>query len=363
MHDEEHEHTHPGPRAGWRRALAKLAAFVGLGSQHDHHHGHPLPAELADDRRGVRAVVVSLIGLGVTAVAQLAVALATGSVALLSDTLHNFADAGTSLPLWVAFVIGRRRPNRRFTYGYSRAEDLAGVVVLAVIGASAVLAGWQAIDRLFDPQVPRHLWAVAAAGAVGAIGNEAVARYRIRIGEQIGSAALVADGLHARTDALTSLGVVVSAAGVAVGFPLADPIVGIAIAVVIVRILIEAARDVFVRLLDGIDPGLVDRVEEVSSSVDGVLGTGQVQLRWLGHRLHAQVEVSVAGDRTVADGHAVAESVRHALLHDVPHLSSAIVHVDPAHDQGHDPHGATAHHRDPLAVPRDGDAGDERPSP
>ncbi|MBW3578549.1 MAG: cation diffusion facilitator family transporter [Actinobacteria bacterium] len=350
MHHDEVEHRHHEPRTGWRCALATVRAFLGLGGQHEHHHGHPLPGDLEDDRRGVKAVVVSLVALGVTAAFQLVVALVTGSVALLSDTLHNLADAGTSLPLWVAFVVGRRRPNRRFTYGYARAEDLAGLVVLAVIAASAGLAAWQAVERLLDPHAPRHLWAVAAAGVLGALGNEAVARYRIRVGHDIGSAALVADGLHARTDALTSLGVVVGAAGVAVGFALADPLVGLVIAAVIVRILIETARDLLLRLLDGIEPGLVDRVEEVARSVDGVLDIGQVRLRWLGHRLHGEVEVAVAGDLTVADGHEVAEAVRHELLHEVPHLSSAIVHADPVSASGIDPHLDLAHHQDPLAA-------------
>lgn len=349
-HDLENDHEHGHMQAhdhGHEHGL--LGALRELVGGHGHPPGKPLDAALEASSRGIRAVKVSLVGLGLTAVGQLGVALVTGSVALLSDTLHNFADASSALPLWLAFTFGRRRPTRRFTYGYGRSEDIAGLVVVGMIAASAVLAAWQAIARLMDPVAPSHLWAVGAAGVVGYLGNEVVARYRLRVGREIGSAALVADGLHARTDALTSLGVIAGAAGVALGLPAADPIAGLAIAVLIMRVLWEAARDVFMRLMDGVDPALVDRAASTVAAVDGVVRVGQLRLRWIGHRLHAELEVAVDAGLSVAEGHAVAEQARHALLHHIPHLTSAIVHADPAGVRGGEHHGQLAHHPDPFA--------------
>ena len=178
---------------------------------------------MESSREGLRALWISLAILAATAVAQALVVAWSGSVALLGDTVHNLADAVTALPLGIAFVLGRRAPTRRYTYGYGRAEDLAGVVIVLAITASALLAGFAAVRRLAEPQPVEHLWAVATAGVLGFLGNEVVARYRIRTGRRIGSAALVADGLHARTDGFTSLAVVLGAAGVAAGWPLADP--------------------------------------------------------------------------------------------------------------------------------------------
>lgn len=350
-HDRDRAHGQGGGAArGAGRVAAALRSLLAAGHHHHHHPGHPVDPALSASRRGVRAVVVSLVALLLTALVQLAVVVVTGSVALLSDTLHNFADAGTAVPLWIAFTLGRRRPTRRFPYGLGRGEDLAGLVVVVAIAASAVLAAWQGIERLVDPVAPRHLWAVALAGLVGLVGNELVARYRIRVGREIGSAALVADGLHARTDALTSLAVLAGVAGVAAGFPLADPLAGLAIAAVIVWVLVEAGRDVLLRLLDGVDPELVGHVGAVAAAVPGVLGVGRVRVRWLGHRLHAEVEITVDADATVLEGHTVAEEARHALLHEVPYLSSALVHADPAPIGDDDHHGRLAHHPDPLGV-------------
>ena len=178
--------------------------------------------------------------LGVTAVLQLGVVFLTGSVALLADTIHNFGDAGTAIPLWIAFMFARRKPSARFTYGFGRVEDLAGVIVVAIILSSALVAGYQAVDRLLNPQPVTFLGWLAAAGVLGFFGNEAVAVFRIRVGRQINSAALIADGYHARTDGLTSLAVVLGAFGVWLGFPLADPIVGLIITAMIFMIVGES---------------------------------------------------------------------------------------------------------------------------
>jgi cation diffusion facilitator family transporter len=318
--------------------------FGELFRPHRHDASASIDPALEQDARGVRALKLSLVGLGLTAALQLVVVALSGSVALLADTLHNGADALTALPIWLAFSLGRRATTRRFQFGYGRAEDLAGLVVVAFIAGSAVLAAYQAIDRLLHPADVRLLWVVGLAGVVGFAGNELVAQFRIRVGREIGSAALVADGLHARADGFTSLGVVAGAIGVALGFPAADPLAGLLIAAIIVLVLRDAARDVLLRMMDAIDPAIVDESEAVLREVPGVEGLGRVRLRWIGHRLHAEAEVTVDQGLTVADGHQIAERARHALLHEVPHLSSAHIHADPCGHDGRDPHADLAHH-------------------
>jgi cation diffusion facilitator family transporter len=185
---------------------------------------------------------------------------------------------------------------------------------------------------------------VIAASLVGFAGNELVARHRIRVGREIGSAALVADGLHARTDGISSLGVLAGAMGVAAGFDRADAIAGLAIAVLIVSVLREAAGDVLARLMDAIDPDLADKARGVLGAVDGVVGVGQVRIRWVGHRLHAEAEVTVDGDLNLAAAHRITENARHCLLHEVPRLASAIIHADPCGHDGIDHHADLEHH-------------------
>jgi len=260
--------------------------------------------------------------------------MASGSVALLGDSLHNVADALTALPLWLAFSLGRRKANRRFTYGYGRAEDLAGVFVVLMIATSGLVAAWEAVDRLRHPRDVDHLPWVMAAAVIGMVGNEAVAAYRIRVGRRIGSASLVADGLHARTDGLTSLAVLVGALGVAAGWEWADPVVGLAISAAIVVVLLQAGRSVGERLMDAVDPRVVARAEEVAAGVPDVQGVTELRMRWLGHRLQADVRMTVDRDLDVATGHVIAERVEQALMTELPLLSSAMVHVNPCdHDR------------------------------
>ncbi len=264
-----------------------------------------------------------------TALLQLVIVVLTGSVALLADTIHNFSDALTSIPLWIAFVIGRRAATRSYTYGYRRAEDIAGLFIVLMIALSAVLAAWESIDRLFNPEDVKHLGLVAAAAVVGFIGNELVAIYRIRVGRDIGSAALVADGYHARTDGLTSLAVLFGAVGVALGYPAADPIIGLLITVAILVILRDATRQVFRRLMDGVEPGMVGSIEQQAITVEGVLGVQDIRVRWVGHRLDASLDVLVDDGLTVLEGHDIAHDVREALLEALPQLDNLVVHVEP----------------------------------
>jgi len=298
----------------------------------------------------MRALWVSLAVLGGTALAQAVVVVISGSVALLGDTVHNAADALTAVPLGVAFVLGRRAATRRFTYGFGRAEDLAGIVIVLTIAASAAFAAWAAVERLLDPRPVQHIPTVAVAAVIGFAGNEWVARHRIRVGRAIGSAALVADGLHARTDGFTSLAVLMGAGGAALGWQLADPLVGLAITAAIVLVLRDAAREVFRRVLDAVEPALVDRAEQVLRGVPGVREVGELRLRWIGHRLRAEVAVVVDGEVSVRRAHEIAVAAEHALLHAVPKLTAALIHPDPAPAPGEtDPHLALAHHGHPGA--------------
>ncbi|MDL4776740.1 cation diffusion facilitator family transporter [Actinomadura xylanilytica] len=342
-------HRHDGHEHGpgrWSRFGHQVAH---LARPHGHEAADKVDPAMETSAEGMRTLWISLGVLAVTAVLQAGVVVLSGSVALLGDTVHNAADALTALPLGVAFVLGRRAATRRFTYGFGRAEDLAGIVIVLTIAASSALAAWTAVDRLLNPRTIGYLPAVAAAAVIGFIGNEWVARYRIATGRRIGSAALVADGLHARTDGFTSLAVLLGAGGAALGWPLADPIVGLLITIAILAVLKDAVREVFRRLMDAVDPALIDRAEHVLRAVDGVVEVGELRMRWIGHRLRAEIAIVVAGDLSVRDAHRIAVEAEHALLHAVPRLAAALVHADPATRHGDtDPHAPLARHRAPA---------------
>jgi cation diffusion facilitator family transporter len=325
-HRHSHDHVHHAEHPRGLRAAVK-EVFV----PHSHDASDSVDNALETSASGIRAVKISLLALGITAAAQVAIVLISGSVALAADTIHNFSDALTAIPLWVAFSLGNRAPSRRYTYGLGRAEDLAGLFVVAMITLSAIIAGYEAIMRLIHPAAIEHLGWVAAAGLLGFVGNELVALYRIRVGRQIGSAALVADGLHARTDGFTSLAVLFSAGGVALGYPLADPIIGLVITVAILAVLRTAARDVFRRLLDGVDPEITDAAENSLAANPGVQAVRSIRIRWIGHRLHADAELDVDPSTSLSDAHRIAHDAEHELIHSVPKLSSALIHAYPAH--------------------------------
>jgi len=323
-HSHPHDHEHDSAR---RRTVRNRLGHVLR--PHSHDAADSIDDALESSAKGIRAVKISLVALAATSLVQLVVVLASGSVALLADTIHNFSDALTALPLWLAFAVGRRAPTRRYTYGYGRAEDLAGLFVVAMIAVSAVVAGYESIARLIDPRPVEHLGWVAFAGAVGFLGNEAVAIFRIRVGHQIGSAALVADGLHARTDGLTSLAVVLGAAGVAAGWELADPIVGLLITVAILAVLRTALRDIFRRLMDAVDPALVDTAESSLKGIPGVVAVRRVRMRWIGHEIHADADLDIESSTSLAEAHRLAHAAEHQLTHAVPKLSGAVVHAYP----------------------------------
>lgn len=333
----------PGVDIGGGR-FGRLTALLTLLRPHRHDVADQIDSAMQTSAQGIAVTKFTLVILLGTAAVQVVIALVSGSVALLADTVHNVADALTSVPLWIAFVIGRRARTRRFPYGYRRAEDLAGVVIVAVIALSLVVVTWESVARLLDPRPLEHLGWVLLAGLIGAVGNEVVALARIRAGRRIGSASLVADGYHARTDALASLAVVVAVIGAWLGYPLVDAIVGLLIAGVIAWILKATAGRVLHRLMDGVDPELLDRIEETAGTVEAVQAVTRPRARWSGHRLEADLAITVDRDLTVAQGHDVAEQVRHALLHQLRHLDDAHVHVDPCSHAGGDAHARTAHH-------------------
>ncbi|MFJ6416088.1 cation diffusion facilitator family transporter [Paeniglutamicibacter sp. NPDC091659] len=315
-HDHDwHSHKHHSGFKGWLFEL-----FV----PHTHDSSDSIDDALEASKEGVRALKVSLVILLATTALQVIVVVISGSVALLADTIHNFSDALTAVPLWIAFILGRRVATKRYTYGYGRAEDLAGLFIVVVIALSAVVAAWQSIERLVNPQPLENLWWVLAAGVIGFAGNEIVAVYRIRVGQKIGSAALVADGVHARTDGFTSLAVVFGAVGVMLGFPLADPIIGLLISVAIIVLLIGTVKSIGRRLMDGIEPELVDRAETALSGTPGVLAVDGVQLRWVGHRLQGAATIAVedAALSTVAE---TIHSAEHRLGHALPKLDDMLI--------------------------------------
>ncbi|BBZ06881.1 putative cation efflux system protein [Mycolicibacterium doricum] len=322
--DHDHFHEHRGGKLG--TAIREVFA------PHSHDASDSIDDALESSAAGIRAVKISLLALGATSLAQLVIVMISGSVALLADTIHNFSDALTAIPLWIAFMVGTKAATRRYTYGFGRAEDIAGLFVVAMIALSAVVAGVESIRRLIEPAPIENVGWVGAAGLVGFIGNELVALYRIRVGRRIGSVALVADGLHARTDGFTSLAVLVGAGGVALGFPLADPIIGLVITVAILAVLGTAVRDVFRRLMDGVEPELVDMAEAALAAEPGVTDVRAVRMRWVGHRLHADAELDIDPATSLADAHRIAHEAEHTLTHAVPKLSSALVHAYPATD-------------------------------
>jgi cation diffusion facilitator family transporter len=332
-HHGDHEH------GGWWDRIRHLV------TPHSHDSADRVDQALESSRDGLRALWISLAVLGVTAAVQALIYVVSGSVALLGDALHNVADALTAVPLGIAFILGRRAATRAYTYGFGRAEDLAGVVIVLVIAASSIAAAWTAIYRLANPQDMTHIPWVLAAGVIGFIGNEIVARYRITVGRRIGSAALVADGLHARTDGFASLAVVLAAAGAWLGWRWADPVVGLAIAVAIALVLKDAAREVYRRLMDRVDPQLVDQAEQQLRAIPGVRDVSGIKLRWIGHRMHAEAAVVVDADLTLLAAHEIAADAEHQLTHHVPRLTGATVHVDPASHPGDDHHSELSHER------------------
>jgi cation diffusion facilitator family transporter len=313
--------------------------------EHGHSHAAIDPSIAASDR-GIWAVKWSFVILLIAAGIQLGAVIFSNSIALLADTIHNFGDAATAIPLGIAFLFARKKPSARFTYGYGRVEDVAGVLVVLTIFVSAAVAAYESVQRLIHPQKVEHLAAVAIAAVIGFLGNEGVAIFRVRVGKEIGSAALVADGYHARTDGWTSLAVLFGALGVWLGYPKADAVIGVLITIAILVIVWRSAKEVFTRALDGIEPDVVAEIHHAASHVPGVRQVTEVRARWLGHQLLAEVNVAVEPTLNVEQGHAIGADVHRQLIAHLPFLARAIVHVDPMSDSGESHHLIELAHED-----------------
>ncbi|MEO8609231.1 MAG: cation diffusion facilitator family transporter [Chloroflexota bacterium] len=326
-----HTHSHtPTTVWGWIGAIFHIG-----GHSHEHADLSADPA-FSDNQEAIRTVWIALIALGITTLIQIGIVAASGSVALLADTIHNIGDTLNSIPLLIAFYLARRSATRRYTYGFGRAEDIAGVFIVLSIAVSAALIFWEAIQKLLHPEPMHNIAWVAAAAIVGFLGNEAVAWVQIRTGRKIGSEALIADGLHARIDGLTSLAVLVAAGATALGFPIIDPIIGLLIGFTVLFITKDAAVRIWYRLMDAVDPKLVDQIEHFAAEVPGVEGIEKLRVHWVGHQLFAELTITVGANRSLAEGHEVATAVKHNLQQVVPHLAEAAVHVHPGehtHDQ------------------------------
>ncbi|MHB1642276.1 MAG: cation diffusion facilitator family transporter [Acidithiobacillus sp.] len=321
--------------------MSKILAWLGFGGQkrvnghggNDHDdsggsHGHThgvIDATIATTTRGIWAIKWSFIILAITSALQITVVIATGSVALLADTIHNVGDATTAIPLWFAFMLARRKPSKTFTYGYGRVEDLAGISIVLIILFSAGIAGYEAINRLIHPQPITQLLWVGIAGVIGFIGNEVVAVFRIRVGREIESAALIADGYHARTDGLTSLAVVLGAVGVWAGFPLADPIIGLLITIAILGIVWQSSKAVLTRMLDGVEPEVIEEIRHAAEHVPGVKRIIDTRARWIGHRLHTDLAIDVGDNLSLAQAKSIAALLHQELLGHLPALRTASI--------------------------------------
>ena len=323
-HDSDaHEHPNHDQATG---VLGWLRGQFG----HSHSVVDKIDDTMESNERGIWALKISLVVLGLTAIFQVIIVIVSGSAGLLADTIHNFGDAGTSLPLWLAFALTKRGASRRFTYGYGKTEDVAGVGIVLIIFFSACVAAWESVSKIIHPEPVGSLGWVAAAAIVGFIGNEAVAVLRIRVGKEIGSAALVADGQHARVDGFTSLAVLIGVGGVYLGLPILDPLVGIGITLAILFIVKDAAKAVWIRLVDGIEPHILGQIEHAVTHVPGVQGVQQVRARWLGHKVYSDVEISVDPTLSVGHAHLIGEEVRNQLRSHVRLLGDAVVRLVPA---------------------------------
>lgn len=347
-HDDEHKHEdHLHEHDAHEHGSGPWSWLTAIFHSHDHAHDHSaLATEAAflDNQEGIRTVWLALGLLLLTTLLQVVIFWLSGSVALLADTAHNLVDGLNSVPLLLAFYLARRPPTRRYNYGFGKAEDVAGIFIVLSIALSAGFIFWESFPKLLNPQPLTNVGWVAAAAIIGALGNEAVALIQIRTGRKIGSAAMEADGLHARTDGLTSLAVLVAAIGSWLGYPIVDPLIGLLIGVAILWITRQAALTIWYRLMDAVEPDLLVTAEQIVTATPGVDVLSRVRIRWMGNRLHAEVHIAVDPQLSTAASHAIAEEVRHRLFHQVARLAEVVVHVEPGSVDSDTYHQETSHH-------------------
>ena len=325
-HDHPHPHTHELPTGVW----GWLAQIFHLHGQ-DHDHDPLGDPAFSANQEGIRTVWLALLALGLTSVIQVGIVALSGSVALLADTVHNIGDSLNSIPLLIAFYLARRAATRRYTYGFGRAEDVAGILIVVSIAVSAAVAFWELVQKLIYPQPMQQIGWVAAAAVIGFLGNEAVALLQLRVGRKIGSEAMIADALHARIDGLTSLAVLIAAGGAALGIPILDPIIGLLIGVAILFITRDATRRIWYRLMDAVDPALIDEIEHSASEIDGVKQITRLRVRWVGHQLYGEMTIVVDDQLSLVESHQIAANMQAALRQTVPHLCDVTVQLEPGY--------------------------------
>jgi len=326
-HKSEHsdDHGHDDHDHG-KGIIGKLMHFLSLGHSHENHHEYDLAK---NSKEGIRALKISFIGLMITAVFQFFIVLYTGSVALLADTVHNFSDALTAIPLWIAYRLNLKQKSKKYPYGYGRAEDMAGIFIILMIALSAFVVFWESIRRLYNPVEITHLGILVFSGIIGFIGNEIVAKYRISVGKKIGSQALIADGMHARTDGLTSLAVIVGAFGAYIGFPILDPIVGIIIGFMILMILKDTTSTLWFRLMDRADLQLIEKIERISKKYEGVAEIHEIKTRSSGQSLFAELHIVMNREYTIEESHEITSNLREGLQSEIQNLVDVIVYPIP----------------------------------
>lgn len=320
-------HQHPEGILGFLGEAFHLPGF-----SHDHGETDSVVVDTAvrDNSLGIITIWAALVLLWVTTAIQAVLYLQSNSVALLADTAHNLVDAMNSIPLLIAFYLTARAATRRFTYGFGRAEDIAGILIVVSIVYSAYHIIIESIDRFFNPYPLENLGLIALAAVIGFVGNEAVAMLQTRVGKRIGSDAMVADGQHARVDGITSLAVLVAVGGAWLEIPIIDPIIGVVIGVAIIGIAFQAIKKVFMRIMDAVDPSLTNQIEHYVSQVPGVDELKKLRVRWVGHRLFAEVTATIDEDRTMVESNSIAQRIQVALFEAIPAMGEVVVQLQPS---------------------------------
>ena len=320
---QEHKHNHD---SSWWEKIAMGLHLPGYG------HSHDLPAvndAIYNNELGIRTVKQALLLLGITTLLQAGIYYFSGSVALLADTVHNLGDALNSIPLWIAFVLARRVATKRYTYGFGRAEDIAGLVIVLSIAFSAGYILVEAVSKIITPQpIAFGGWVIVAA-LVGFVGNEIVAVLQISVGKRIGSEAMVTDGRHARVDGLTSLAVLPAVFGSWMNVPILDPIFGLIIGVAIVFITRDAIIAMWYRLMDAVDPHLMEHVEAAILKNPSVREINYACMRWVGHSLYLESCITVDPAYEFAKLYTLREQIDQELIKEIPYLSQITLSLSP----------------------------------
>ncbi|TME10975.1 MAG: cation transporter [Chloroflexi bacterium] len=290
----------------------------------DHHHAP------SDEGAATRAVVVSAAVLGAAAAIEFAASASGRSAGVLADALHNAGDVLTTLVLLAAFAVARRPATRRFTSGFGRVEDVATLVIILIIVFTAAAAAFESLGRLLSSEgySISRIGPSLLAAAIGVVANLGVSEYKIRVGRRIRSLALEADGIHSRLDALVSAGAFAGLGLAWMGIAIADPLTGLAITIAIVYILAGTVGRLVLRMMDAVDPDLIDQIASAARSVKGVLGVHDVRARWVGRELVAMMHIDCAPNASLIQAHDIAQAVQQEVELQVPavHLD---VHMDP----------------------------------